>query len=202
MREIDNKILIDWVHLPYDTKVEPLWECLHDADLKSIKSDLLNRTLILNLHVPYINDFHKFSDEMLFQFLFECVTSVRAVHFSIWPGKFTLPSNISRDQESKLIDEYQSKWREESMDWNDFEKEINSSQNKLWIKDANLGFNDKQLSFKSYGHVEHKLYEFYIRAESLKIFYKKEQVISFDDFLQLGREYWDDFNKESKLTKK
>jgi hypothetical protein len=199
MKEIDNNILTDWIHLPIDTKVEPLWECLHDADLKLIKSDLLKRTLILNLHIPYINDFHKFKNEMLFQFLFECVTSVRVVQFSIWPGKFTLPPNISREQESMLIDEYQSKWREESMDWNEFEKEMNSSQNKLWIKDANLALNDTQLSFKSYGHVEHKLYEFYIRAERLKILFKNEQLISLNDFKKLGREYWDDFNKESKL---
>ena len=200
MKEIDNNILIDWVHLPNNTKVEPLWECLHDSDLKSIKSDLLKRTLSLNFHVPYINDFHKFPDEMLFQFLFECVTSVRVVHFSIWPGKFSLPPDISRDQESKLIDMYQSKWREESMDWNEFEKEMNSSQNKLWIKDANLALNDKQLSLKSYGHVDNKLYEFYIRAECLKILYKNEQIIPLNDFLQLVRGYWDDFNKESKLS--
>jgi hypothetical protein len=150
----DHDILIDWVHLPIDTKVEPLWECLHDADLILINSDLLKRSLILNFHIPYINSFHKFSDDMLFQFLFECVTSVRVVHFSIWPGKFVLPSNISREQESKLINEYQSKWREESIDWNDFEKEINSTKNKLLIKDVNLALNDKQHSFKSYGHVE------------------------------------------------
>jgi hypothetical protein len=198
MKEIDNNI--DWVHLPSDTKVEPLWECLHDADLESIKSDLLKRTLILNLHIPYINDFYKFPNKMLFQFLFECVTSVRVVYFSIWPGKFTLPPNISREQESKLVDEYQSKWREESMDWNEFENEMNSSQNKLWIEDANLAFNDKQLSLKSYGHVDNTLYEFYIRAECLKIIDKNEQIISINDFLQLGRGYWDDFNKDSKLS--
>ena len=37
----NNDVLIDWVHLPNGTKVELLWECLHDADLKLINSDLL-----------------------------------------------------------------------------------------------------------------------------------------------------------------
>jgi hypothetical protein len=35
MKETNNKdSIIDWVYLSNDTKIEPLWECLHDADLK------------------------------------------------------------------------------------------------------------------------------------------------------------------------
>jgi hypothetical protein len=197
----ENDTLIDWVHLPDNTKEEPLGECLHDADLKSVQSDLLNRTLLLNFHIPYINEFHKFPDKMVFKFIFESVSSVRIVHFSMWPGNFSLPPDISREEESKLIEEYQSKWREESMDWNKFEKELVTSQNKLWIKDANFALNDKQLSFKSYGHIDDKLYEFYIRAERFKIFFKNRQVISLNDFLKLGRGYWEAFRLPARKIK-
>ena len=45
------------------------------------------------------------------------VRSVRAnVNFR-WPGEFVVSKGASRDEESRLITEYQAKWREESIGW-------------------------------------------------------------------------------------
>jgi hypothetical protein len=49
------------------------------------------------------------------------VESVRLLGGVKWPGEFSVPKGVSRDEESKLVADYHSKWREESRSWSDFE---------------------------------------------------------------------------------
>jgi hypothetical protein len=54
----------------------------------------------------------------------EGIQSARVFRYSIWPGEVFVPPGVSREEESRLVLEYQAKWREESFSWTEFEKAI------------------------------------------------------------------------------
>ena len=55
MSESSEKEL-DWVYLPAGTEVESLWDCLHDGELVSCHSDLINRRVDLEFKVHHLQE--------------------------------------------------------------------------------------------------------------------------------------------------
>ncbi len=41
--------IIDWLNLPKMTQAVSLWDCLHDAEIVSLRSNLLERTMSLDV---------------------------------------------------------------------------------------------------------------------------------------------------------
>lgn len=130
---------VDWIHLPTNTTDVSLWDSLHDGELITIRSDLLARTVILAFQVRHINAFHRLPDDCRFSMEFLRVSSVRATRWTRWPGEFQLPKGPSRVEESRLIDEYHAKWREESESWSSVEERLSSGNiSELGISNADL----------------------------------------------------------------
>jgi len=196
--ESKKKPEIDWVHLPADTQPKDLWDCLHDAELWNVLSDLLNRSVMMTFDVFYIREYHKLPDGTLFNFIFDGVTSVRVNTYAVWPGKFAVPKGASRDEEHRLIAEYQSKWREESLDWNDFEKFLQNKKSLLSVSDSELASNNHSVSIKIGGFLNDKYHKIFIQASKLTIEQSDGKLLNLDKFIMLGREYWHAFS-EGKL---
>src|SRR4051812_13476750 len=117
MGERVRRLELDWVHPPPSIEPQSMWNCLHDGELQSVHADTLERSLELAFEVSYLQEHHRLPDDLLFQFRFSGVRSVRATTFIRWPGPFPNTEGKPREEESQLIREYWSKGREESVTW-------------------------------------------------------------------------------------
>src|SRR5262249_50862472 len=118
---------LDWVHLPSSSATRSLWTCLHDARLESVRSERLERSVTLSFDVWYIRDHHQLPEDLRFRFCLAGVRSVRAVTFVHWPGAGPGRDVLlgkSYEEQTRLVDEYQSKGREESVSWTEFEEAV------------------------------------------------------------------------------
>src|SRR4051794_15513643 len=109
----NNHPSVDWVNLPNAVASTSLWESVHDGDLRSIKSEVLQRSLHVAFEVAYLYP----EDEVAkasFSFAFEGVQSVRVLKLTIWPGKFEFPDFRDRENSEKSRDEFRRLCRQET----------------------------------------------------------------------------------------
>ena len=185
---------VDWTNLPDGVEEHSLWECLHDAKLCFIRSDLLERSVLLSFDVFYIREFHGLPLDMRFIFQLDGVQAGRVIRFVQWPGEFSVPEGVSREEESRLIDEFQSKWREESASWNSVEASITTDA-PIDISDASLVTGQgEHLALKLTGHDAKDQYlEFFLRAEKLDVLNSDGSRLDLAQFEKLGKAYWENF---------
>lgn len=192
----DKNAQVDWVNLPQNAKDISLWHALHDGTLMSVQSDLLNRTVTLQFDVDYVRDFNHLPKGTLFTVVLSGVQSVRTVQSEPWPGEFLLPPGVSRAEESGLIAEYHSKWREESQSWKEFEQ---SSGEDMEVSDASMIFGDANsvaLRLAVMISTRNSFSEAFIRAEGV-IFSVGGNEVTKERFLSLGEAYWEAFANQS-----
>src|SRR5260370_29643019 len=101
--------IVDWLNLPHGAAEVSLWAALHDAQIVSIKSGLLERTVTLHLESDHLLEFHKLPLDIQFLLRLDRVQSPRVVHFALWPVGFSLPSRATTSEQSRLGAAYQSK---------------------------------------------------------------------------------------------
>lgn len=195
----------DWLNLPPASHPLSLWDCLHDAEIISIRSSLLHRAMELVLEIEHISEFHQLGEGFNFLFQLEGVQSARVLHSAIWPGEFSVPPGVSRDEESRVIREYQAKWREESGSWNEFEMVVTGNEDQVFIIHDAAIFTSQTgvMALKLCGQLNqrHKPWpekaasvatyrEVFLRAERLKISGSDGGQFALEDFRKLGETYW------------
>ena len=186
----DERPIVDWVNLPEGAAELSLWSSLHDGDLNAVESDLLARTLTLRFDVGYVRDFHSLPEETMFVVTVSGVQSVRSFNSAPWPGGCSIPPETPYEQQQAIVAEYQSKWREESMSWADFERLTN---NGLEVSSAALcrGLNGVALRLGLL--VEGDSYvEAYIRGEEIT-FSIGARHLTPEEFVEMGEAYWEAF---------
>ncbi|MGB0082921.1 MAG: hypothetical protein WBP90_15455 [Terracidiphilus sp.] len=189
-----ERAIVDWVNLPEGVVELSLWDTLHDGDLIAIESDLLARTLTLRFDVGYVRNFHKLGDETRFVLVISGVQSVRALTSVPWPGDCQIPDGTPYEQQQALIAEYQSKWREESLSWTEFERLIDKG---LEVSSATLGQGPSGVALQLGLLVGGDAYvETYIRGESIA-FSILERQLTPEEFVKLGEAYWEAFASKS-----
>src|SRR5260370_3639670 len=135
----EQPTLDDWINLPPAAAQVSLWAGFHDAEIVTIQSNLLERAVTLRLESDHLLEFHNLPLDMQFLLRLDGVQSARVVHHAAWPGTFSLPDGISQEEQSRLIAEYQSKCREESLSWADLENALTTECHQvLDIADATL----------------------------------------------------------------
>lgn len=181
-RQID-----DWVNLPEGVVTLGLSSTLHDGHLLAVESDLLARTVTLKFDVAYVRAFHKLPEQTEFVLTITGVESVRLLGNVMWPGEFSVPKGLSRDEERKLVADYQAKWREESRSWSDFGAMTSSGAellNATLARGANtlalqMGFTSERDSY----------FEAFIRGRAIH-FSVGDKLVTPEEFLALGEAYW------------
>jgi hypothetical protein len=172
---------------------------LHDGELITIRSDLFARTVILAFQIRHLNAFHQFPDDCRFSLEFLRVSSVRATRWSQWPGEIQVPAGTSRAEESRLIDEYQAKWREESGSWASVEDQLSSGNvSELDISNADLAVGPDAVALRLETQSEDQGFQVLtIAAEELRIRRTHDIELSLEDFVRLGKDYWTAFANRS-----
>lgn len=188
---------LDWLHLPADMQAVSLWDCLHDAELASIQSDLLARTLTLEFDIYHLRSFHNLAEDVRFIWRFERVMSVRASSYTIWPGEIPDVSGLATEKQNELVAEYQQKWREQSISWDELENSLMDEEVTFDVVNAELATNASSVALRLQGHLHDAYSELFIRAESCFLVRSDSEQITLHEFIQSGEEYWAAFASRS-----
>jgi hypothetical protein len=197
MAEEQSRI-VDWTNLPHGAEEISLWAGLHDAQIVSIQSNLLERTLTLHLESDHLLEFHNLPPDMQFHLRLDGVQSARVVHYAIWPGEFSVPVGLSHEEEVRLIAEYQSKCREESLSWSELESAITTEcKQMIDIADATLAkAGDNSMALRISGLLNYTEFrELFLRAERLTLSKGDGQDLGIAGLLKMGEAYWEAFER-------
>jgi hypothetical protein len=182
---------IDWIHLPNNVQETSLWICLHDGELVSCTSNLLECFVTLKFRVDFLFD----DDDELASFLLklEDVTSVRAIVHYRWVGKFEDRENISREEREQLVQQYWAKWRDESLSWSEFEEALETDP--LQISDASYASKNNETALKIGGFLNGEkfdgiYFDVFLRGKNLSVSRSDGKEFSLEKFIELGRKYW------------
>jgi hypothetical protein len=194
----EQSTILDWLHLPPGVQAVSLWAGLHDAQIVSIQSNLLDRSLTLHLESDHLLEFHNLPLDMQFLLRLDGVQSARVVHSAGWPGEFAVPAAASGEERDRLIAEYQSKCREESLSWSDLESALTTEcKQVLDIADATLATaagNSVALRISGLlNYTEHR--ELFLRAERLTLTRGDGLDLGITGLLKLGEAYWEAFEQ-------
>src|ERR1700674_1503720 len=190
--------IVDWMNLPQGAAEVSLWAGLHDAEIVSNQSNLLARTITLHLESDHLLEFHKLPLDMQFHLRLDGVQSARVVHYAVWPGEFSAPAGVAREEEARLIAEYQAKWREESLSWSELESALTAEcKQVIDIADATLAKSpDNSVALRISGLLNYTEYrELFLRAERLTLSRGDGQDLGIAGLLKLGESYWEDFEQ-------
>jgi len=164
----------------------------------SIQSSLLERTVTPQLESDHLLAFHKLPLDMQFLPRLEGVQSARVVHYAVWPGEFSVPAGVAREEEAHLIAGYQSKWREESLSWSALESALSMEcKQVIDIADATLARStDNSVALRIGGLLNYTEYcELFLRAERLTLTRRDGQGLGIAGLLKIGEEYWAAFEQ-------
>jgi hypothetical protein len=194
----EAKGIFDWLNLPFGVSEISLWNALHDAHIVSIRSNTMERTVTLSCEIEHLRSFHRLDAGFQFILRLEGVQSARVLSYAIWPGGCSIPVGISREEEQKLVEEYQSKWREESISWNEFEGKVSrENEQVLDISDAVLATSSAGvMALKVCGHLNYAIYhEIFLRFEALRLSGSDGKHFEIEQFKSLGEAYWEAFSR-------
>lgn len=158
-----------------------LWDCLHDGELLSSKSNLLEQSVLLEINVYHLLD--KAEKEVNFLLKLEGVESVRA------------NVNFREYKESEII------WREESISWREFESSL--STDPLDITDGDLAIDKDKVALQIGGFLDGERFDdlycaIFLRGKSISAARSDGKDFSLESLIALGRHYWDSFAKRGK----
>ena len=195
----DQKTIVDWVNLPPGVSGASLWDGLHEAQIISVQSNLLERTVTMHLEIENLRIFYQWPLDMQFVFRLDGVQSARVQKYSVWPGTFSIPTGVSKEEEARLVAEYQAKWREESLSWSELEKAVTTEGKQVIdIADATLATDkDGAVALRINGLLNYTMYhEIFLRAEKLTISRTDAGEITIEELLKLGEAYWDALERQ------
>jgi len=189
-----KKAHTDWTHLPPDIEEISMWVSLHDGELKSCSSDRLGQSVELVFFVKHLLDDEEKEKKVSFSMRIDGVDSVRAVGHFLPLEKYEESMEASQEEQQRLKAEYYTKWREESLNWLDFEAALVTDP--LQIRDASLVSNVGETTVRLGGFLDGEKFDdiytdVFVRGKELSVSRSDGVDFSFDAFLELGRQYWD-----------
>jgi len=163
----------DWVNLPSDSVVRSLWVCLHDAQICSIHSHLREQRVKIEIRSFLL------PEDVRVWFQIETVCSVRV-------NKTHSPSE----------DEWCGKWREESMNWQEFETA--QAADPMNISNADLVTGENGVTLRLSGSLDGEDYDdlwctAFIHGHHFSVTRSDDPYFTLEQFLEMGRRWWESF---------
>lgn len=198
-----NKELPDWIYLPPDVKEASLWDSFHDGKVLSCCSSLAERSVQLEVSVRHLLNEVEKAKNVNFLLKVHEVNSVRVGIHTRPLEKFEEPANIFADERAKLLEEYYAKGRVESLSWRLFEEALSSDP--LMVSDAGVAANDSALSLRIEGFLDGEKFddiycEVFIRGGLITTARTDGETLSFEDFIRVGQDYWEDFSNRRPIS--
>jgi hypothetical protein len=186
-----NNTVIDWINLPGECKTTSLWICFHDTEITSITSDLAGETVILEMKAFYL------PDDLDVYIQFSGVKSVRVNKYPP-PYEHLIPEGTSYLERLKIAEGWQSKWREESMNWQEFEEAMGTDP--LGVLEADLAEGEGQIALRLGGHLNGEKYNnlwcsVYIRAAKISVSRSDGEDFSLEKLIETGGKWWQSFGE-------
>jgi hypothetical protein len=191
-------MICDWMFPPAGVEPRSLWEGLHDGEIAAIVSDLLGRSLLLEVRVQHVCEHLRLDADLRFRFVFSGVRSVRATQFRLWPGAYEPAPHLSRTEQEASVRAFQAKGREESLDPAELARTLEAGS--FWIVNAEMleGAEEQAFLFEGTAGPDSRPCTLVIRAESVTIERSDGVSSSLAELLDLGRAFWNDFDKEER----
>ncbi len=194
LSELQSRALtphLDWTSLPHGVDSISLWGCLHDGRIVAIASDRLARTLTIDVDVFYIREHHGLPDSYRFRLAIHGVTAARAARYVAWPGGYAASAGASRDEEARAIADYQAKWREESVTWDDFERVTSNGDHEILEASFARG---EGVAVRFYCATnEGNAHDVVVCGERLSVTGSDGAEIGVEQLIAMGEAYWDAF---------
>lgn len=190
----------DWIHLPQGVEIRSLWDSLHDGLIRHMETDRMKRTAILRFDVDYVRNFNQLPAGAEFEFRFRGVKSLRVARYRSWYDNFAMPEGLSRDEQTRVLDEFSQNGREESVSWTDFEKQCKETKGDGFASVINAGLavgGSVTTLLLRIECMEGGL-DVFISGQGLEIYLTDGRQLSLDEFLELGEAYWTNFALKSK----
>jgi hypothetical protein len=173
-----------------------LWPCVHDGELLSLSSDLVERTVMLSLRLFYINSFHNLGENATFAFLLTAVSSARAMRHRQWPGEYPISSELPWEEQNRLRHKLYARGRMESIAWSEFENLVASDEGEIMNGSlTNLSAKEQSLMFEIYFRTPGREGYLYmtLEFEKLSVLSDEKGPMTIEEYLALGNAYWEAF---------
>jgi hypothetical protein len=182
-----------WTRLPPNSETHSLWDCLHDGSLLACTSDLLNRSVCLEVEVSHLVEKE---EDVRFLIHLDAVTSVEATVAILWPGEFRVTEGLDDAEGRRQVTEYWAKGREQSFGWNEFE--ISLPTDPLNVTDATLVRSDDRAALQIVGYqdgetIDDRFCTVVIRFSGISASRSDGKPFSLDQLEALGHAYWEAF---------
>jgi len=155
----------------------------------------LNRTATLVVDVPYIWNFHKLPSESRFHIVLHDVVSVEAMKFYPWPGETIMPDGLTWNEQQSIRTETYAKGYLSSSEWASFDEKLKSGGDYEFSNAYLSTMNAAKTKF--IGEIGDSSTNDYvtvrITADRMSFLIDPNQPMTLDEFLALGKAYWDDF---------
>jgi hypothetical protein len=173
-----------------------LWVFLHDAVLHTLRSDTLERSVVLELRIFYLREQPDQQEGLSIRIRLADVTSVRAITFVHWPGPAPEKYGKSNDEQTRLVSEYQAKGREETFSWSELENALTTAD--FGVLQAWLASGEEGLTLHLEGVMDDEHWcALYVRAGSLSISRNDGSGMTLDELEELGEAYWQELGRKS-----
>ncbi|SRR6266496_2094180 len=178
--------LTDWVNLPENTEVASLWAGFHGAEISSIATNIEDQTLTIEM-APFFLPAHV---KVLITFF-----GVKSVRVDKYPPPFQhlLTGHESFARRAQMAEGWESKWREESLGWPQFELLLETDP--FQIIDADLAQGKDHIAVRIGGHLNGHNYNdlwcsVYVRAKSISVSRSDIGDFSLEQLVDVGAKWW------------
>ncbi len=182
-----------WTRLPPSSDVHSLWDCLHDGTLLACTSDLLSRSVRLEMEVSHLMEDGK---DVRFLIHLDAVTSVESTISVLWPGEFKVMEGIDDEESRRLVAEYWGKGCKQSLGWNEFEASL--ATDPLNVTDATLVRSEDRAALQLTGYqdgekINDRFCTVSMRCSSISASRSDGKPFSLEQLVALGQDYWASF---------
>ena len=182
----------------YKTEELSLWECLHDGEIKQVRSDLMARTLTVAVNSSFHWEFHNLPEETRFELVGENVRVAEVFSFEVWAGAGNPPQDAPWEEAEKQRKEDSEKGRLISTDWKHFTSQIETNEDCLILSaslETSSAKNVHSLGVMSYPNSDWR--DVRIHAECFRFFVGAREL-SVQAFQEFGSKYWEDWSSKSR----
>jgi hypothetical protein len=176
-----------------------LWESLHDAILIRITSAPRQRKIDFEFRINHLCKFHQLPINTTFLLQFEGVDFVRVAEDAPWPNKpYDALFKIITNQEISLP-AMSARLGDEDIPWHKFEEQLNAEKDTEVYEASITQCEDGRLLFRLGIHVFPEFWPgLNIYAQSFSIQKTESEMLSLEEFLQLGVDFWEAFEARSR----